>query len=122
LGLEPACDIDLAASVVAADAWMLLTRSSSLMSPSRYGPGAVRVLAAVLARASGQPGETLLPDLGECTQDASLLEAAESHAALAEFYCPGHASEVLSLAASDLASAGPNSAFSAYGALLLHLI
>jgi hypothetical protein len=56
-------DIDLAAAVVAADAWLWVLRSTSFTRAATHGPGAVAALAATLARAAGHRlyvvGETL---------------------------------------------------------------
>jgi hypothetical protein len=45
--------VDLAAAVVATDAWQWVTGAADLRRPATHGPGAVAVLAAALARAAG---------------------------------------------------------------------
>lgn len=51
--LAGAGDADLAAAAIGADAWMWITGAEDLNRPAQYGPGAVAVLAAILARAGG---------------------------------------------------------------------
>jgi hypothetical protein len=46
-------EVDLAAAVIAADAWLWTLNTGDLRHPATHGPGAVAVLAAALARAAG---------------------------------------------------------------------
>lgn len=46
-------ECDLAAAVIAADAWMWLLKADSLNRASQHGPAAVAALAAALSRAAG---------------------------------------------------------------------
>lgn len=51
--LTAATPVDLAAAVVAADAWVFVTGAHDLRRPAVHGPGAVAALAGALARAAG---------------------------------------------------------------------
>lgn len=51
--LTDATQVDLAAAVIAADAWSFVTGAADLRRPATHGPGAVAALAGALARAAG---------------------------------------------------------------------
>lgn len=117
--LQKATPLDQAAAALGADAWMLILRSSSLELPLAYGEGAVKALAAILARAAGHAGEPCEFSAGHCASETSLIFAAESHARWAEKMVGNLAPSALRRAASDLSAAGPQSRLSHYAELLL---
>lgn len=116
--LRDATDVDLAAAVIAAEAWATTLNATSFQVPAQYGQEAVVVLSAILSRAAGHAGtsEEILPEI--CSMDPDLLEAAAGHARWASLILGDDAPEALRRAASDLSSAGPYSRFAAYGELL----
>jgi hypothetical protein len=112
LVLAVASDVDLVASSIAADAWMMITRSISMSSPATYGPGAVQVLSAILRRAAGQgPAHCADPASDNCSTDPMVVAAADAYAAWAYEHLGELAPHALAVAADDLCSAGPTTNF-----------
>ena len=110
--------VDLVASVVGADAWLLLSGVDSLSSPWRHGPEHVSVLAAILRRAAGLGGRYGDVEPGGLCSDALLAEAWRYMAwAVAQLGASGGPA-ALRLAAQDLCSFGQPSKFSAFGEVL----
>jgi len=116
---EPA---DLAAAVIAAEAWCVLT-GGSLSTPRHSGSVAVVVAAAILSRASGHA----LPNSGEqihviaagCTDRTDhLLVELERLVAWASVLLPNHPAEALRRAALDLTAGGECSPWAEFAALL----
>lgn len=125
LTLAEATVVDLAASAVAADAWVLITAARGLDHASRKGETAAGVLAAILARAAGAGShldeDALLACEAECAEDPFWAGTADQYAAWVRHVAGLHAPAALRAAAEDLASAGPGTGFSAFAALLLLL-
>jgi hypothetical protein len=119
LSLQSTSEVDLVAAVIAADAWTLVTRSTSFASPATYGAAATRVLSAVLHRAAGQSQDHLGASSSEnCSSDPAVAHAADAYAAWAQQHLGDHASTALLRAASDLCVAGPTTAFASVAEVL----
>lgn len=117
--LEKASPVNLTAAAIGAEAWSVICRTSSLDTPSRYGPSAVRALAAILTRSAGQSldDEEWIPT-GKCATSPELIRAAESHGRWAlKNLAPEDASLALRRAARDLYTED-ESTFSSYAQLL----
>lgn len=127
LHLGPAGTADLAAAVVAADAWLLVTGAPTFGAAASCGPGAAGSLAAVFARAAGQPvtGVVVASDLGVAPTAliAGLEESARSWLAwVDEVVGPAATGDVLRRAAVDLCwGVGPGSRLSQAGEYLAGL-
>jgi hypothetical protein len=121
--LRPAADVDLAAAVIAAESWSVLT-GGSLATPRHSGPVAVAVAAAILARSAGY-GEAhddadLAVIAASCTDRTDhLLAEVEGLAAWAVQLHPTAPSRALRLAAADLTAGGERSPFVEFAALLV---
>lgn len=105
LTLADADTADLAASVIAADAWLWLCKTDSFDHPAAYGPAAVAALAAILARAGGHrrylTGEAF--GVMEVDLEPESIDAAESYRSWADTVC-GQPEATLRRAAADLAA------------------
>lgn len=117
--------VDMAAAAVGVDAWVAVTGSSVMSDAHKYGPDAVKVLAACLSRSCGYPGE-YSTDYWE--QGSQSLPAAEEYLVLLKEHqlwalamCPTAANLVLVKAGADLLAAGDTNDYGRYGALLLLL-
>lgn len=103
--LPQVSDIDLAAAVVAADAWMWLLRTDTFERAGQHGPAAVAALAAAVARAAGHRmyiTGTILDDIPVDTHPDS-LDAADSYRAWAGDNTPDPGA-VLRRTAADLSA------------------
>lgn len=117
--LEHAEAVDLAAAAVTADAVVALTGASTIDRPSRYGPAAVNVLAACLARAAGHgsPPEPI-PTL-ECPSAPWLIRLVDEHIDWVEHLVDSSAVDaVLDRVAWDSWAGGGDSVFAAYAILM----
>jgi len=115
--------VDMAASALSADAWVAITGSSDMTEAYKYGPNAVKVLAACLSRACGYPGEY---DKDYWKQGSPSLPTSDDYLVLLKDHqgwaaemCPTAYNLVLAKAGADLLAAGDNNDYGRYGALLI---
>lgn len=115
--------VDMAASALSADAWVAITGSSDMTEAYKYGPDAVKVLAACLSRACGYPGEY---DKDYWKQGSPSLPTSDDYLVLLKDHqgwaaemCPTAYNLVLAKAGADLLAAGDNNDYGRYGALLI---
>jgi hypothetical protein len=119
VALQAPSDVDLVAAVIAADAWTIVTRSSSFATPATYGATAVQVLTAILLRAAGQADQQQSVTSSEnCSSDPAVAASADAYALWAQSHLGGDAPVALMHAASDLCVAGPTTAFASVAEVL----
>lgn len=115
--------VDMAASAVGVDAWVAITGSSNMSDAYKYGPDAVKVLAACLSRSCGYPGEYSTDYWEQSNQSLPSTEdymvLLREHQLWAFEMCPTATNLVLAKAGSDLLAAGDTNDYGKYGALLL---
>lgn len=111
--------VDLAAAVIGADAWMLVTSATGMQHAPRYGRAARNVYLAILLRASGC-GPVGVPPFRDASTADEVISAADGYARWASRMLGGEARQALQLAALDLAVAELDRQFLAVsGALLI---
>lgn len=116
--LSPASRVDLAASVIGADAWLALAKGATLALPAGGGQEAVAVLAAVLRRAAGSGDEGEVEVFAGCSSDRLLSEAAAYRRWAVAHLGPAGGPEALRRAALDLCAAGDDSRFAVFADVL----
>jgi hypothetical protein len=115
--LVSADDSDLAAAVIGADAWMRVASANQLYDAPEYGHVAGEVYMHILLRASGCGLETPMTS-DAVTTDDDVIATADGYRRWATVLVGDSAPEALRRAAGDLASAGMDTAFGAFGAVL----
>jgi len=116
--LQDATESDLASAIVGADAWCAFLGANSLEHINGWGNDAMKVMAAVLARASGNPSGLVAVPIEDCTSSVGLMLLGEQHAQWLEQLGVKQVGKALFNAGSDLYAAGSGNLFAAYGFLL----
>jgi len=115
--IEQCSAVDLAAAVIAADAWMMIAAATELYQAPEYGRVAGEVYMNILLRAAGCGGDN--PNLGSRPDERdAAISAADGYRRWATALLGPEAPEALRRAAGDLCSAGDDTAFAAMGAVL----
>lgn len=116
--MTPAPPEDLAAAVIAADAWFLVTGADSFDDAAGRGKGALAAITAAVCRASGEPLDP--PAVPTRVPPAIDVWHAEIEQYRAWLRYWGLQDAVLTRSGGDLLHAGEGEALSALGELLLY--
>ncbi|MFM7087985.1 MAG: hypothetical protein ACKOW9_00405 [Candidatus Paceibacterota bacterium] len=109
--LKKASELDLLASVLAAESWLFITKGD-LSHPRHHGKAAVLVAAAILSRASGNadavPNDfTIIHNLNQKELEKEMLSAVESLHRLSDLIYTNHAKKAFEIVAYDLYASHP---------------
>ena len=110
-------DVDLAAAVIGADAWMRVAAATELYDAPEYGRVAGEVYMHVLLRAAGCGSETPVASDSVATDDDTIV-VVDGYRRWATSLLGDDAAEALRRAAGDLSSGGLDTAFGAFGGVV----